>query len=203
MLLNDESVWIKKAADGDADAFGRLVLKYQTFVYNICYQSLRNREDAYDVSQEIFIKAYKAVTSFRGDSSFSTWLYKISVNAIKDYVAKEYKRKTLSLQIRSSDDEDDIEIDVQDTDRNSDPELSTERNETVNAVRAAIAELPDIYREMIVLRDIENFSYEEISEMTALELGTVKSRLNRARKQLKEILENGNFFSDLPSNSQK
>lgn len=200
MVLNDDAALVKMSINGDTDAFGQLVLKYQNLVFNICCRSLRNREDAYDISQEVFIKAFRAIKSFRFECSFSTWIYKITQNALKDFVAKNSRQKSVVLSDLTLDEDNEIAVDIPDRDENSQPDISAERKEMIIEVRKAISELPELYREIIVLRDMEDYSYEEISELLGIGLGTVKSRINRARFQLKEILEQRNFFTETPSN---
>ncbi|MBE6631968.1 MAG: sigma-70 family RNA polymerase sigma factor [Ruminococcaceae bacterium] len=203
MILNDDLVLIKKASNGDSDAFGQLIIKYQNLVYNVCYQFLRNSDDAYDVSQDVFLKAYRSIRTFRGECSFSTWLYRITQNAVKDHISRETRHRTVQMSSLTIDDDKETEIDLPDSDENGMPDVFAERKDTIKAVRDAISALPEMYKEVIVLRDIEERSYEEIAEMLGIELGTVKSRIYRARISLKEFLEKGNFFNNISSNSMK
>ncbi|MBR6603125.1 MAG: sigma-70 family RNA polymerase sigma factor [Clostridia bacterium] len=186
-------ILVKQASKGDSYAFGELVKKYEKMVYNLAYQYSGNREDAYDISQEVFIKAWRAIASFRGDCSFSTWLYRITKNAYLDYSMKLSRRETVSLGVTDEDGED-KEIEIVSTDETTSPEKVAEKNERAAALHLAISSLGDEHREIIVLREFEGYSYEDIAEMLSLELGTVKSRINRARKQIKNFLEERNFF---------
>lgn len=197
----DEQVseWVKKSVKGDPEAFGELVKKYENFIYNTVYYVIGNKDDAFDVSQEVFIKSFRALKNFRGDSKFSTWLYRIAVNASKDYIRDRAKYSTISLSDWTDYDGGDesavsmkppeiIEEDVE-----SKPEEAFERLEKREIVREAIAGLSEDHKNVIVLRDIEGYSYEDISEMLNIELGTVKSRLSRARNAIKEYLTGRNF----------
>ena len=146
-----------------------------------------------DVAQDTFLKAFRSLSSFRGDCRFSTWLYKICRNTALDHLRAEGRRRTVSLTA-DDDDSREGEIDLPDPDTRFDPQSRLDKKENCLAVRAAIAQLSEEHREILVLRDMGGHSYEDIAEMLDLELGTVKSRINRARRAVKEILEKGNFF---------
>ncbi len=190
---SDIDILVKQAASGDTYAFGELVKKYEKMVYNLAYQYSGNREDAFDISQEVFIKAWRAIGTFRGDCSFSTWIYRITKNAYLDFSMKSARRETLSLNV-TDDDGEDKSLDIVNTDESTSPEDVAEKNERETALHSAIASLGDEHREIIVLREFEGYSYDDIASMLGLELGTVKSRINRARKQIKIFLEERNFF---------
>ena len=185
---------LKKSMKGDNDAFGELILKYENFVYNTVYHAIGNREDAFDVSQEVFIKAFRALKNFRGDCKFSTWLYKIAMNASKDYIREKSKRRTISLSDWTDEENGNRPPDIIEDSIDAKPEESYERNETRDSVRKAIANLSEDHRTVIVLRDIEGYSYEEIADMLDLEIGTVKSRISRARNAVKENLKEWNIY---------
>ena len=184
----DEAETIRKAADGDSQAFTALVKQYEKLVYNLAYQTAMNPDDAFDISQEVFIKAYRSLQSFRGDCKFSTWIYKIAINASLDYLRKASHSATEALPTLTDDEGDEKQIEIADESAAASPERTLEKAETVRAVREAIARLNEEQREVILLRDIEGYSYEEIAEMLTLEIGTVKSRINRARAHLREML---------------
>ena len=171
-----EEALISAAAGGDRNAFGELVRIYEKLVYNTIRVKVRSEEDALDISQEVFIKIWRALPNWRGECRFSTWIYKVSINCCYDHLRKVPGRKT------------ERELDIADETVDTSPEKSLDRNETITAVRAAIAKLSDEQREIVVLRDIDGHTYEEIAEMLDLEIGTVKSRLNRARANLREML---------------
>lgn len=193
------STLVKKSIKGDSEAFGELVSKYENFIYNTVYHAIGNRDDAFDVSQEVFIKSFRALKNFRGDSKFSTWLYKIAVNASKDYIRDRAKHNTISLSDWTDydgGDESTISMkppEIIEEDVESKPEEAFERLERRDLVRKAIADLSEDHKNVVVLRDIEGYSYEDISEMLNIELGTVKSRLNRARTAIKDYLTGRNF----------
>lgn len=191
--LSQDAAIVKKAIDGDAEAFGQLVEKYSSFVYRTVFFDIRRHEDAEDISQEVFIKAYRALASFRCDSEFSTWLYRICKNTVYDYTRKNSRAKTIPLSDMSSDDYE-REFDVPDTDGKFDPEKTYISKETASVVQDAISSLPEQHRDIIVMRDIEGLSYSEISDILSLEEGTVKSRLSRARAALRKKLCDKNLI---------
>jgi len=193
-MFNTEPELLKRALKGDGDAFGDLIRKYENFVYNTVYHAIGNRDDAFDVSQEVFIKAYRALKNFRGDCKFSTWLYKIAMNASKDYIRDKSKHRTVSLSDWTDDDISMKPPEIIEEAVTANPEESYERDEQRDAVRKAIANLSEDHRNVIVLRDIEGYSYEEIAEMLDIEAGTVKSRINRARNAVKENLKEWNIY---------
>jgi len=184
---------IEEAKHGSEEAFASLIDMYKRLVYNLAYQRTRNHDDAEDVAQEIFIKVWKSLHLFRGESAFSTWIAKIAINASLDYVRKSSRRRTVSLT-KQDEDDGDVQAELPDTDVNVNPEEYAQRMEKIAAVRAAIDALGQDQRIVIVMRDIEGMSYEEIAAALDLEMGTVKSRINRARKHIKEFLINGNFL---------
>jgi len=182
---------VKKARRGDEAAFGALVETYERFVYHTALRVLRmcggRAEDGEDVAQDAFMKAWRSLDSFRGDCAFSTWLYRITVNCARDHCRMESRHPTTSLHA-VGDDEEEFAIDVPVTEGDEVPESAVDRKETVKMVRAAIQSLPEDMRTVILLRDIEELSYADIAGLLGLEVGTVKSRLNRARMALKESL---------------
>lgn len=181
-----ESELIKRCRKGDRDAFNELVEIYQSRVINIAYSMLSDREDAYDAAQEAFVKIYRNIGGFKGKSSLSTWIYRIVLNVCNDALRKRQRSAvTVSLSAPSQeDDEKDMEI----TDDAPSPEELLELSERQRAVRLAISELSAEYKEIITLSDIEGLSYEEMANILKCPIGTVKSRLNRARNALKKKL---------------
>ena len=196
----DTLALVERAKNGDDDAFSTLVERYERFVYNTAVRVLsaasQSPDLADDIAQEAFIKAWRSLSSFRGDCTFSTWLYRIAVNCAKDGIRAASRRPSVSLSsLASGDDEDEgEEWDIPVTSGDTIPEEAAERSELILAVRRAVESLPDEQRQVIVLRDLHGLPYQEISDKLGIELGTVKSRLNRGRQNLKTILENGNFF---------
>ena len=183
----NEDALVHAAANGDKTAFGELVSSYENFVYNTVRSKIRSDEDALDISQEVFIKIWRALPNWRHECRFSTWIYKVCVNSAYDFLRKNSNMQTESLWV-TNDDGEEREIDIADETVDASPEKSLERNETNSAVREAIMKLSTEQREIVILRDINGFTYDEIAEMLGLEIGTVKSRLNRARGNLRLLL---------------
>ena len=191
MTVNDELRIIEKIVDGDRNAFEGLILANQKNVYNLALKMTRNEEDALDISQEAFIKAYRQIGGFRGDSRFSVWLYRLTYNLCIDFLRKKPHGGVISLA--QEDDDGDAYI-LEIPDMRELPEDSALRRETSEIIAASINELSPRYREIIVLREISDMSYGEIAETLNLSEGTVKSRLSRARLSLANILaEKGTF----------
>lgn len=179
-----ENDLIKKCKKGDREAFNMIFEKYQAQVVNIAYGMLSDREDAYDAAQEVFVRVYKSIESFKEKSSFTTWLYRITTNICSDILRKRQKSNNVISMNQSV--EENKEIDI--IDDALTPEENVELSERQKAVRTAISELKDEYRVVITLCDIEEMSYDEIAEILKVPKGTVKSRINRARISLKKKL---------------
>ncbi len=184
---------IKRAQNNDINAFEALISEHQTTVYNIALKIMGNPDDAADAAQEALIKVFKNIKKFKGDSKFSTWIYRIAHNVCID----EYrKRKNKNAYVTRSIDEqyDDGENPVLSIpDSSLTPEQQLLRNERLQMLNKAINSLSPISRTAILLRDVKNLTYEEIAEIQKCSLGTVKSRINRARAQLKEIIMKQNY----------
>lgn len=180
-----ETDLIKRCKRGDRDAFNELVLKFQSSVINMAYGMLSDYSDADDAAQEVFMRVYRGMNSFRENSSLTTWIYRITSNVCSDILRKR-KRTCGTISINAPPDDDGRQTEIKDT--APEPEETVEQNERQKAVRDAIATLRVEYREVIILCDIEQLSYDEVSEILRCPVGTVKSRLNRARNQLRKIL---------------
>ncbi|MBR1841850.1 MAG: sigma-70 family RNA polymerase sigma factor [Oscillospiraceae bacterium] len=199
MTQEEELRLVKRAAEGDEGAFEKLVIENEKLIYNVALKITGNPDDAEDVAQEAFIKAYRNLGSFRGESRFSGWLYRLCYNAAMDHI-----RKTRDPNLRSltNDDGSDAELDV--ADPAPTPEESAERKETQRIVREAVNQLDDDKREILIMREFSGMSYTAIAEALGIEEGTVKSRISRARASLAEILRQSGTFSQLSeSNSRK
>jgi len=177
-----ESVLIDKSISGDLDSFEKLISKYQVYAYNIAFRMMKNPEDAKDASQEAFIKVFKNIKKFNSNSSFSTWLYRIVINTCKD----ELRKKTENVSLDEKNEEFEI---VSDNNDEYNPVISYERKYVKNTINEAIKKLPINNRSVLILRDIQGYSYEEIASIENVSIGTVKSRINRARKSLRDILK--------------
>ena len=185
----DEQKLISLARRGDQAAFEQLLNHYQKPVYHQALRLVGNPEDAADVTQEVFIKVWKHLPSFRGESSFSTWLYRLTDNAALDLIRREKKRRGDS----SLDDEESaltLPADPAPT-----PHQAIEQKELHQAVADGLAQLSEEHRQVLVMREINGLSYEQIGSILDLSPGTVKSRIARARISLAKFLQKaGNFF---------
>ena len=179
-----ENDLIKKCKKGSREAFNILFSRYQSQVVNIAYSMLSDREDAFDAAQEVFVRVYKNIESFKGQSSFATWLYRITSNVCSDILRKRQRDTNVISLNQFTDENKDIDI----KDDSPTVEENMELSERQAAVRGAINELKEEYRVVITLCDIEGMSYDEISDMLNIPTGTVKSRINRARNALKKNL---------------
>lgn len=192
MDLNDE-VLVAKTQKGDNEAYTFLVRKYEHMIYNMIYFSVGNADEAMDLSQEVFIKVYRSIKKFRGESSFQRWLVCICKNTCTDYLRKQRRKKEVFFTY--NEETGDIwESELSDESVETSPELALEQKDAVEAVRTAISELPAVWRDVIILRDFEGCSYADIAEKLGISEGTVKSRLNRARTAVKNYLAKRNFF---------
>ncbi|UCE42497.1 MAG: sigma-70 family RNA polymerase sigma factor [Candidatus Aminicenantes bacterium] len=177
----EENRLIEKSKQGDEEAFGLLVQKYKTKVFNLAYSFTRDRETADDLAQEVFIKVYYALERFKFQSGLGTWLYRIAVNHFKDYLRKHAKERHVSIdalgrEISSSLSEDEIKK----------KEKAQEAADRKKLLHQALQSLPEKYQVILTLRDIQGHSYEEIAGFLKLSAGTVDSRLHRARKMLRK-----------------
>ncbi len=185
----EESLFIDKLRAGDAAAFDKLVDRYSGDIYALLYRLTENAEEARDLTQDTFLRALRAIRSFRGDSELKTWLYRIAINESRNrfrWWRRRRRDKTISLNATIGD----SELTVSDTiaDRSISPEESTLVREREYALNAALLELPEIYREAVVLCDVEGLSYEETAKTLGVNLGTVKSRISRGREELRRRL---------------
>lgn len=186
----EEAELIEQVRAGRTDAFENLVRKYQDRVFNTCWRIAGNLEDARDLTQDAFLKAYESIGGFRGQSGFYTWVFRIAVNLSLSHRRKSARRKTASLD--AVPDGSQVEsLAKRLTARQEDPERGARDADRRARVAAALSALDDDHRAMIVLRDMEGFDYREIAEILELPEGTVKSRLFRARQALRELLEAG------------
>ncbi|MDD3653227.1 MAG: sigma-70 family RNA polymerase sigma factor [Desulfotomaculaceae bacterium] len=178
--VDDTRLLVKRAKEKDLSAFEELVRIHQNRVYTLGLHLSGNREDAQDLAQEAFIRAYRALDSFRNEADFSTWLHRITVNVWLNLRRKKVKQQmSLDEPYRS---EDGSEIQHEVASENDDPLWVLEQKELRDLVKVALMRLSDEHRMVLVLREIEGYSYDEISRVLGCTLGTVKSRLSRARE---------------------
>lgn len=190
-MMVDELV--RAAAGGDEEAFAQLVALHEKKVYNLALRMCGNPEDAWDAAQEAFLAAWRGLPAFRGEAGFSTWLYRLTSNAAIDLL-----RRTKRQRGESSLDDEALGIDA--VDRAPSPQERAEESELRGAVTEGLARLTDSHRQALVLREVQELSYEEIAQVLEVDLGTVKSRISRARSALRKILqESGNLSGYLPS----
>lgn len=192
---------IEKVLGGDANAFEELVLKYEKTVYNLALRMVGDRDDAFDMTQEAFIKAYGSLSSFRGDSKFSVWIYRIATNVCLDFLRSKSRKQQVSLTV-SDDDDEDAQLDIPDP--SSAPEQQLMQKMSMQSVEEGLKTLPDKQRQILVMRELGGMSYAEIGAALSLEEGTVKSRIFRARKRLCTfLLDSGNIPDSLASKGMK
>ena len=181
-----DAALVKRVQAGDKRAFDLLVLKYQSKIVNLVMRYLRDPDEANDVAQEAFLKAYRALPKFRGDSAFYTWLYRIAVNTAKNYLVAA-KRRPVEYDLDLQDPEQyDMQARLKDIDS---PEGVVLKDEVQKTIDKAIEALPEDLRTAIILRELEGMTYEEIAETMECPVGTVRSRIFRAREAISKRIE--------------
>ena len=182
----EERVLIQRCKDGEIGAFDQVVRRYEKRVFNCALRIAGNYNDAADVAQEAFIRAYNSIQTFRGDAVFTTWIYRIVTNVYLDERKKSKSHRQVSLDEYIDLEENSVSRQI--VDDSPSPEEIVESKERTRALQAAINSLPDYQRIILTLYSFQHRSYEEMAEILRLPIGTVKSRLNRARLALAEIL---------------
>jgi len=182
----NEQLLLEKAKAGDVAAFEELIEAYQKKVYNLALRIIGNADDAADLAQEAFIRIFKAISGFKEQSSFSTWVYRITTNVCLDEIRRRKNRKVISLDEEIHVDDGDLKRQV--VSDETGPDEAAEREELRRVVNEAISSLPVEQRTAITLRDLNGMSYEQIAQILNCPAGTVKSRINRARQALKNVL---------------
>lgn len=199
--MTDEKVLIRKVLDGDQEAFAELVALHEKQVYNLCLRMTGHPEDARDLAQEAFLKAWRGLRFYKFESSFSTWLYRLTSNVCIDFLRQQKRRGTGSLVV-SDEEGEETELEVPDPDPLPEQQVIQQENQRI--VAAAMDELEEEFRLALTLRVVDELSYEEIGEILDLKPGTVKSRIARARIKLKKILtESGNLSNSDSSNRKR
>jgi len=186
-VQSEDSILIERFQRGDKDAFDALVQKHQARAYQYAFRLTRNPDDAADVVADAFVRVYRALQTFKGDSAFTTWLYRIETNCFLDMRKKKNARPTTSLDSALNLGDGEVELQVEDDGPTAHEEA--ERSQRMSAVEEAVQKLPEYQKAMIIMYHAESMSYEEIAESLNLPIGTVKSRLNRARLSLRQLLE--------------
>jgi len=192
----DELTLVHDALDGDLDAFNRLVLAYQDMAFNLAYRMLSDEDAAEDVTQTAFISAYTHLKDFRG-GSFKAWLMRMVTNACYDELRRRQRRPTVPLTPMDDDEEEEIESPAWLADGSASPEEQVSAGELDRAVQHCLEDLPDDFRSVVVMVDVEGLDYQEVANVIGKPLGTIKSRLARARLKLRDCLQG--FWELLPA----
>lgn len=190
-----ERDWIHAAQKGDQDAFASLIHLYEKRVFALAVRLCQNPEDAAEAAQEAFLAAWQGLPSFRGESSFSTWLYRLTSNACIDLLRRENRHRSSA---GPSLNDEEVRLDIPDTQPS--PQEAAEQQELRSLIEAGLQAMTPDHRQVLVLREIHQLSYDEIAQTLSLDVGTVKSRISRGRRQLRNFLsQHGNFFAKSPS----
>lgn len=188
-LPPEDAALVRAFQAGNKASFDELVLRYKDRLFNLCFRFLGDYQEANDSAQEVFVKIYRSLKRFRLESAFSTWLYRIAVNTCKNKLrSSEYRRKKKMVHLDNPGTVEGKTHVLEMRDDTQSPLLELERKERLNLIRRAIDSLPPAQKMVVVLRDLEELSYEDIANITGYSLGTVKSRLSRARLDLRKKL---------------
>lgn len=186
-----EAIFIEQLRSGDADAFDKLILRYSADIYAILFRLMEDREEAADLTQETFLSALKAIKGFRGEASLKTWLTRIAINHSRNRRRWWQRRglgQTLSIETPVGDGE--LTLGGTIAGRGESAEAGVLRREREIAIRKILLELPEKFREAVILCDIEGMTYEEIASALEISIGTVKSRISRGREEIRRRLKN-------------
>lgn len=200
MTREDEMSTIDKVLEGDIDSFSDLVRAYEGKIYNLCLRMTGSREDARDLTQEAFVKAYKKLDTFKGDSSFYLWLYRIASNTSLDFLRRERKREKDSL---TYEDESGSVLEMEIPDQRYSPEMIMDQESLKKSIEGGLMALRPAYRNILIMREMGGLSYKEIADTLGITEGTVKSRISRARGQLVKYLSAEGNFSDKKSSDKQ
>lgn len=197
MAEDTDKELVKRVQKGDQVAFDMLFARYQVKILNLISRYVRDSEEVQDVAQEAFIKAYRALPRFRGDSAFYTWLYRIAINTAKNHlVARSRRPPSMDVDIQDADYRDDADM-LRDTE---DPESALSRDQLQETIHKALADLPDDLRSALTLREFDGLSYEQIAQVLDCPVGTVRSRIFRAREFVDERMQPMLLGTDSESN---
>mgnify|MGYP000265232768 FL=1 len=190
LLTVEEPLFIEKLRAGDAAAFDTLIDRYSSEIYGVLLRLTENPEEASDLTQETFLKAFRSIRHFRGDSELKTWLFRIAINESRNrFRWWKRRRRELTISIDATVGNSDLRVSDSLADSSRSPEESALANEREYAIKAALFDMPEIFREAVILCDVEGLSYEETAEALGVRLGTVKSRISRGREELRRRLK--------------
>ena len=191
--LTDEEL-ISNFQNGDEDAYAEIVKRYKDKLSNFLYRYVGNYDDCQDIAQDTLIKVYVSKHLYKEVAKFSTWIYTIAINLAKTKIIKKQRFKVLSLNITSENEEREFDI----PDNAYAPDVNANGKIQNYYIQKALESIPEKYRKLVILRDIEDFSYEEICDISGLPMGTVKSRINRGCEKLQDLLKD--IYEDLKEN---
>ena len=196
-MEKQEQQWVEAARQGDQSAFEQLVHLYEKRVLALTTRMCKNPADAEEAAQEAFLSAWQGLPFFRGDASFSTWLYRLASNACVDLLRREGRRQSAA---GPSLNDEEVQLEVPDTAPS--PQEQAERSELRQQIEAGLQALTPDHRQVLLLREMHQLSYDEISQVLDVDVGTVKSRINRGRKQLRNFLLRSGNFSPPPASKK-
>lgn len=187
---SDDAVFIDKLRTGDAAAFETLIDQYSGDIYALLFRLTENSEEASDLTQDTFLRALRSIRNFRGDSELKTWLFRIAINVSRNrFRWWKRRRRDVTISLDATIGDSDRTLAETLADHSVSPEEAALMRERENALTAALIEIPDVYREAIVLCDVEGLSYEETAAALGVRVGTVKSRISRGREELRRRLK--------------
>ena len=196
-MEKQEQQWVEAARQGDQSAFEQLVKLYEKRVLALTTRMCKNPADAEEAAQEAFLSAWQGLPFFRGDASFSTWLYRLASNACVDLLRREGRRQSAA---GPSLNDEEVQLEVPDTAPS--PQEQAERSELRQQIEAGLQALTPDHRQVLLLREMHQLSYDEIAQTLDVDVGTVKSRINRGRKQLRNFLLRSGNFSPPPASKE-
>ena len=191
-IVIDDAVLVRQCQQGDAVAMQRLIVKYQDRIFNVILKICSNRDDAAELTQETFVKFIEKINTFKMQSAFYTWLFRIAVNLSLNFCRRRFKVKMHSMDTPVGSEAENARLQLRSflvCDKELDPAVAAHNREVGEIIVSALGRLEDKQRVAVVLRDIEGMAYSEIAESLEVEIGTVKSRISRGRESLREILK--------------